>query len=176
MGQNVTICRVVRFNDSISRIFGQVGDGNALTMGQLNGVATGNRTIGCTTATNKGIGVGSIFKSYGEREEFSGVATIAGNCFTDCQTANFTGIREGSNLGLSCNNRSSISGIFQFVAICRVIGFNDSISRIFGQIVDSNALTMSQLNGVTTGNRAVSCSARTNIRVGIGSIFKSYSE
>ncbi len=100
MSQNITLWCIVCFDNGVSCIFGQIVDGNALPMFELNGITTGNRTIGCATVTNIGVSIRCIDKCYGEREELIEVSAIAGNGFTDCQTANFAGICERSDLDL----------------------------------------------------------------------------
>ena len=70
------------------------------------------------------------------------IAQIMGTLFNDIQLANIAGICEGGNLRFGYNDCSIAASVGQDITIYRVVRFNNGICRIFGQIVDSDALAM----------------------------------
>ena len=86
-------------------------------MSQIDCVTAGDRPISHTSRTNKGVGVGSAFKSYCECEDLGGVAAVACNRLADRQAADLARVGEGCDLGLVDHNRSAVTRVGGDVAI-----------------------------------------------------------
>ncbi len=104
------------------------------------------------------------------------VAAVASNGLADRQAANLTRVGEGCDLSLIDHNRSRVTRVSGDVAIGGIIRFDNSISGVFWQTINGDALTVPQENRVTALNRAISRASRADIRILVGRVHKGYCE
>ena len=147
-GCGISVGGIIRFCYGVARPLGQAGDGDALAVGQGNGISVANRTVGYAAA---GIGVGNVGRA-GQRERkvkrFRGIACVAGHRLTDGQVSHGPGIGKGRGLCGVGHDGAGLAAAGGGVAIVGIYRLSHRVCGVLRQPHNGDALAVGQGYGV----------------------------